>query len=115
MAGSDLYWGHGECALAALAEALRIPVIVNGLARGCIPADHELYFARARREALKGADLALAVGAPMDFRLGFGSAFGNETQLVVLDRVEPAREHPRAVVAGSSSTRWRATASTSWA
>jgi len=99
MAGSDLYWGHGECALAALAEALRIPVIVNGLARGCIPADHELYFARARREALKGADLALAVGAPMDFRLGFGSAFGNETQLVVLDRVEPAREHPRAVVA----------------
>lgn len=31
MAGSDLYWGHGEQALVALAEQLRIPVLVNGL------------------------------------------------------------------------------------
>ncbi|MGH2917061.1 MAG: acetolactate synthase [Solirubrobacteraceae bacterium] len=99
MAGSDLYWGHGEGALLALVEELRIPVLLNGLARGCIPADHELFFSRARRDALKGADLALVIGAPMDFRLGFGGAFGDETQLVVIDRVEPSREHPRPVAA----------------
>ena len=72
MAGTNLYWGHGERALLALAEELRIPVFLNGLARGCVPADHELFFSRARGTALKGADVALVVGVPMDFRLGFG-------------------------------------------
>ena len=50
MAGAGLYWGHGEEALLALAEELRIPVFVNGLARGCMPADHELAFSRARTD-----------------------------------------------------------------
>jgi len=54
MTGSDLYWGHGEHALLALAADLRIPVLLNGLARGCVAADHELFFSRARRDALKG-------------------------------------------------------------
>lgn len=36
----------------------------------------------------------------MDFRLGFGGVFGSTTQLIVADRVEPAREHPRPVAAG---------------
>ena len=99
MAGTDLYWGHGEGALRALAEQLRIPVFLNGLARGCLPADHELFFSRARREALRDADVALVVGAPMDFRLGFGAAFGDATAIVVVDRVRPAHAHPREVAA----------------
>jgi acetolactate synthase-1/2/3 large subunit len=33
----------------------------------------------------------------MDFRLGFGQSFGAETELVVVDRAEPARDHPRPV------------------
>jgi acetolactate synthase I/II/III large subunit len=99
MAGTDLYWGHGEVALLELAEALRIPVFLNGLARGCVPADHELFFSRARSQALKGADVALVVGVPMDFRLGFGGAFGDDTEIVVLDVAEPERSHPRAVAA----------------
>jgi acetolactate synthase-1/2/3 large subunit len=99
MAGTNLYWGHGEHALLALAEELQIPVFLNGLARGCVPADHELFFSRARGTALKGADVALVAGVPMDFRLGFGQAFGEEAQIVVLDRAEPAREHPRTVAA----------------
>ena len=48
MAGTNLYWGHGEDALRELAEARGIPVFLNGLARGCLPADHELFFSRAR-------------------------------------------------------------------
>ena len=39
MAGTGLYWGRGETALAALARELRIPVFLNGLGRGCLPAD----------------------------------------------------------------------------
>ena len=47
-------------------------MFLNGLARGCVPADHELFFSRARGAGLKGADVALVIGVPMDFRLGFG-------------------------------------------
>ncbi len=99
MAGTDLYWGRGETALLELAETLRIPVFLNGLARGCVAADHELFFSRARSQALKGADVALVVGVPMDFRLAFGGAFGEETEIVVLDVAEPERPHPRVVAA----------------
>ena len=49
-----------------------MPVFLNGLARGCVPADHGLRVLAARSAALKGADVALVVGVPMDFRLGFG-------------------------------------------
>jgi acetolactate synthase-1/2/3 large subunit len=99
MAGTNLYWGHGEEALRALAEQLGVPVFLNGLARGCVPADHELFFSRARGAALTNADVALVIGVPMDFRLGFGEAFGPETEIVVIDVAEPLREHPRAVAA----------------
>jgi acetolactate synthase-1/2/3 large subunit len=85
MAGTGLYWGHGEDQLRALAEALGIPVFLNGLGRGCLPADHELAFSRARGAGLKGADVALVIGVPMDFRLGFGGSFGEETKLIRLD------------------------------
>ncbi|MEA2311789.1 MAG: hypothetical protein QOE28_1757, partial [Solirubrobacteraceae bacterium] len=76
MAGNGLYWAHGEHALRELAERLGIPVFLNGLARGCLAADHELFFSRARSGALKEADVALVIGVPMDFRLAFGGAFG---------------------------------------
>jgi acetolactate synthase-1/2/3 large subunit len=99
MAGTNLYWGRGETALRELAEARGIPVFLNGLGRGCLPADHELAFARARSSALKGADVALVIGVPMDFRLGFGGAFGDETEIIVADVAEPEREHPRPVAA----------------
>jgi acetolactate synthase-1/2/3 large subunit len=88
MAGTGLYWAHGEEALRGLAAALRIPVFLNGMARGCVAADHELYFSRARGRGLKEADVALVVGVPMDFRLGFGGSFGEETKIIYLD-VEP--------------------------
>jgi acetolactate synthase-1/2/3 large subunit len=99
MAGTGLYWAFGEVALRALAEELRIPVFVNGLGRGCIPADHELAFSRARGKGLKEADVALVVGVPMDFRLGFGGSFGEETEIVVVDSCAPERPHPRQVAA----------------
>ena len=85
MAGTGLYWGRGEEELRALAEALGIPVYLNGLGRGCLPADHELAFSRTRGMALQGADVALVIGVPMDFRLGFGGSFGEETRIIRLD------------------------------
>jgi acetolactate synthase I/II/III large subunit len=85
MAGTGLYWGKGEEELRALAEALGIPVFLNGLGRGCLPADHELAFSRARGAGLGGADVALVIGVPLDFRLGFGAAVAEEAKLIRLD------------------------------
>jgi acetolactate synthase-1/2/3 large subunit len=99
MAGTGLYWGRGEAALLALAQELSIPVFLNGLGRGCVPADHPLSFSRARSAALGGADVALVIGVPLDFRLGFGAAFGADTEVVVIDVAESERDHPRPVAA----------------
>ncbi len=99
MAGTGLYWGRGEEQLRALAQKLRIPVFLNGLARGCLPADHELFFSRARGSGLRGADVALVVGAPLDFRLAFGDAFAPEAEIIAIDAAEPSRAHPRRVAA----------------
>jgi thiamine pyrophosphate-dependent acetolactate synthase large subunit-like protein len=96
MAGTGLYWGRGEGDLRALAEALGIPVFLNGLGRGCLPADHELAFSRARGAGLGGADVALVIGAPLDFRLGFGASFGEEAKLVRLDAAPNALSANRA-------------------
>ncbi len=76
-----------------------MPVFLNGLARGCVPADHELFLSRARGAALSGADVAIVIGVPLDFRLGFGAAFAPEAEIIVIDVAEPEREHPRAVAA----------------
>jgi len=96
MAGTGLYWARGEVELQALAEALGIPVFLNGLGRGCLAADHELAFSRARSAGLGGADVALVVGVPIDFRLGFGGSFGEEAKLVRLDAAPNALTANRA-------------------
>jgi len=96
MAGTGLYWGRGEDELRALAEALGVPVFLNGLGRGCLPADHELAFNRARGAGLGGADVALVIGVPLDFRLGFGAAVAADAKLIRLDAAPNALEANRA-------------------
>ena len=70
MAGTGLYWARGEVPLRELAESLGIPVFLNGMGRGCLPADHQLAFSRTRGTALKGADVAL-IGVPPRFPARF--------------------------------------------
>ena len=71
--GSDVWLGGAEDNARAAAEALRLPVIANGQARGVLPAGHELLVTRARSVALRQADLVIVAGTPLDFRLGYGS------------------------------------------
>jgi acetolactate synthase-1/2/3 large subunit len=75
--GSDVWMGRAEDAARQAAEALRLPVITNGQARGVLPGGHELLVTRARSTALIEADLVIVAGAPLDFRLRYGS-FGPE-------------------------------------
>ncbi|MGH2736102.1 MAG: thiamine pyrophosphate-binding protein, partial [Actinomycetota bacterium] len=89
MAGSNVYLDRAEDALRAFVETARIPTFLNGQGRGCLPADHELAFARSRSRAFKEADLVVVAGTPMDFRLGFGQNFSAGTKVVHIDSAEP--------------------------
>ena len=84
IAGSNVWMDRAEGRLRDLAEAAQLPVFMNGGGRGCLPADHELAFARSRSQALRDADLVIVAGAPLDFRLGFGN-FGPDANVVHLD------------------------------
>ena len=101
MAGAGVYWDHAEAALEELAGASGAPVLMNGLGRGTLRASHLLAFSRARSLALKKADLVIAAGVPLDFRLNFGQFAGGA-------RVVHLVEHPDLVathleLAGSAS------------
>ena len=85
MAGSNVFMDGAEDELQSLVERLRVPTFVNGQGRGCIPANHELAFARCRSQAFKEADLVIVAGTPFDFRLGFGENFAPGTKVVHLD------------------------------
>ena len=76
--GSDVWLGGADAQARLAAEELRLPVIANGQGRGILPAGHELQVTRARSTALREADLVLVVGAPLDFRLGYGEFGGKD-------------------------------------
>src|SRR5581483_373534 len=87
VAGGGVYWDEAAQPLAAFAERAGVPVFMNGAGRGSLPADHPNAFAHARGMALGGADLVLILGAPLDFRLGYGRppTFGEHTRVVMVD------------------------------
>ena len=87
LAGGGVWWAHSEAELRALVERGRLPLLVNGMARGMLPPEHPLYFSRARSKALREADVVAVLGARLDFRLNFGQppVFGEETRIIHVD------------------------------
>jgi thiamine pyrophosphate-dependent acetolactate synthase large subunit-like protein len=85
-AGAGVRWAEAHEALAALADALKVPVFLNSLGRGCLPPDHPSFFSAARKFALGKADLILALGVDWDFRLGFGTkSIGEGARVIQVD------------------------------
>jgi acetolactate synthase-1/2/3 large subunit len=75
--GSDIWADRAEDAARRLAEALQLPVVANGQGRGIVaPGGDGLLVTRARSLAFGAADLVVVAGAPLDFRLGYGSFGG---------------------------------------
>ena len=72
MAGTAVWWSDASEPLRQLAERIQAPVYLNGAGRGCLPPTHPLFFTSSRRKALEGADIILAIGTRMDFRLNHG-------------------------------------------
>ena len=104
--GSDVWLGGAEHAARAAAEALALPVVANGQARGILPAGHELLVTRARAAAFGDADLVIVAGTPLDFRLGYGE-FGGRNGLppaqVVHVADAPSQIATHRVLAGSAA------------
>jgi acetolactate synthase-1/2/3 large subunit len=98
IAGSGVYWDDASKSLAAFAEAAGVPVFMNGAGRGALGHDHPLAFQQARGVALGTADLVLVLGAPLDFRLGYGRppTFAENATVCVVDcdPVEIGRNRP---------------------
>jgi acetolactate synthase-1/2/3 large subunit len=81
VAGSGVWWDGAWEELRELVDAGRLPVFLQGSARGAVPPDDELLFAHARGVALESADVVCVVGTGLDFRLRFGR-LPRETKLV---------------------------------
>ncbi len=90
--GTDVYWDGAWDAMRRFAEMAGMPVFMNGLGRGLLPADHALAFSRSRGIGLKEADLVLVAGTPLDFRLGFGR-FGEARVVHIVDRPDRVAGH----------------------
>jgi acetolactate synthase-1/2/3 large subunit len=101
IAGSDVYAGDAVAALREAAEALHVPVYTNGMGRGALPPEHELAFAKSRRTGIKGADVIVVIGTPLDFRLSFGD-FGGAQVVHIVDAPTQRASHvtPAAAPAG---------------
>ncbi len=113
IAGSDVYWGGAWEALRAFVEALRVPTFVNGLGRGCLPADHELAFSRTRGLLKAEADVVVVIGTPLDFRISFGS-FGDAKVVHVVDSPEGRATHVQAAVSPAGDLATILTAFADW-
>ena len=99
MAGTNVWWGHAEAALLRLAEALRIPVLMNGMARGAVPADHELAFSRARGQGVGGGRRCAGRRRADGFPAGLRRGVRGQTQPDRGRPRRPERAHPRPVAA----------------
>ncbi|MGH7897115.1 MAG: thiamine pyrophosphate-dependent enzyme, partial [Candidatus Binatia bacterium] len=95
LVGSQLWWSKNREAYRPFVERFGIPVYVNGAARGSLPPGHACFFQQTRKEALRGADVVLIFGTPLDFRLGYGrGSHINETAKLIhvdLDGAELGR------------------------
>ena len=102
--GSDVWAEDAHEDARTLTETAGIPVIPNGMGRGILPARHPLLATRARRTALTDADLVVVVGAPLDFRLGYG-VFGDAAVVHVADCPDQVGRHAKLAAAASGSLR----------
>ena len=85
MGGSGCYWSDAGGALGHLAEQLNAPLYLNDMGRGCVSQDHPQFFNRSRRQAFENCDVAIFVGVPMDFRLGYGRRINQAAKLISVD------------------------------
>ncbi|MGH3444906.1 MAG: acetolactate synthase, partial [Nocardioidaceae bacterium] len=106
--GSDVWADGAEDAALRFVEELGVPVVTNGMGRGVVPGGHPLLVSRARRTAFGACDLAVVVGTPLDFRLGYGVFGGKQDPADAPAKVvhlvdSPEQVSAHATLAGSAA------------
>ncbi|MFZ2530255.1 MAG: acetolactate synthase [Rhodococcus sp. (in: high G+C Gram-positive bacteria)] len=104
--GTDVWSDGAEAAALRFVEELRVPAITNGMGRGIVPGGHPLLATKARGTAVGTCDLAIVVGTPLDFRLGygrFGGRDGSPAAQVVHIADSPGQVSAHAALTGSVS------------
>lgn len=76
-------------AIARAVEAIGAPAFLAGSARGLLGRQSDIQFRHKRSKALRAADLAVVLGFPLDFRLGYGQKINRNATLVTVNR-DPA-------------------------
>src|SRR5207302_652811 len=76
---------------------------MNGAGRGTLPSDHRCAVAAARGFALGQADFVLVLGAPLDFRLGYGRppTFAENVKVAMIDADPSELGRNRALALGA--------------
>ena len=102
LCGSGTYWSRAWEELDVLARTAQLPVFVNGMARGILPSDHPNLLGLSRKQALRQADLVLALGIDFDFRVGYGRppAYRDDVAVVHVDPQPDRIGHNRPVTHG---------------
>lgn len=98
--GTDVWFEAAWPHLRHLVETVQVPVVLNGMGRGLLPADHPQVISRARGTAFGNADLVVVIGTPLDFRLGFGR-FGDARVAHVADHPDRVAGHADLAAAAS--------------
>ena len=83
--GSQIWTCRGGDAAVELVRRLDIPAYMNGSGRGTLPPGDPHFFNRTRRLAFDRADVIVIVGAPFDFRMGYGRRLGAGATVVQID------------------------------
>ncbi len=91
---SDVWAGRAEGPAQDLVVELGLPTILTGLGRGLLPPGHPNLVTRARSSAFAGADVVVVVGAPLDFRLGYG-IFGSHASPARVVHLTDSSDHHR--------------------
>jgi len=100
LAGSQVQFCRGAEALAHFAERARVPIYVNGAARGALPPTHPNLFVNSRRQALGQADVIMIIGTLFDFRLGYGQRLNPQAKVIQVDLDDGELGHNRDVDLG---------------
>ena len=87
MAGNVVYWSGASGELQQFIETLNAPVFLNGMGRGCVPADHPNFFVYSRRLALGEGDVTVLIGTEIDFRVNYGAPplFNQSGKVIQID------------------------------
>ena len=102
VAGSTVYWSRASQELQRFIEVLDAPVFLNGMGRGCVPADHAQFFVYSRRFALSQADVTVLLGTEIDFRLNYGAPplFNPKGKVIQIDIDQTEIGHNRNIDVG---------------